>query len=182
MPLPGRGTAIFSKGRRPIARSNEELRTPYSRDACVHQLFERQAARTPDAVALTFGDKEARAISSKERRPISSPHHLRKLGVRRGSIVGTYLERSLELFVGMLGVAKAGGHLLASGSEISPGAARLHAERRKAAGRGHARGLRGATARGQLARGCNGRRSSSTRHGSRGPLRKARCWGQTWHT
>ncbi len=111
MPLPGRGTAIFSKGRRPIARSNEELRTPYSRDACVHQLFERQAARTPDAVALTFGDKELRYLELRTKAN-QLAHHLRKLGVRRGSIVGTYLERSLELFVGMLGIAKAGGTYL----------------------------------------------------------------------
>jgi non-ribosomal peptide synthetase component F len=80
--------------------------------ACTASNFERQAARTPDAVALTFGEKQLsyHELSAKAANQLA--HHLGKLGVRRGSIVGTYLERSLELFVGMLGIGKAGGTYL----------------------------------------------------------------------
>ena len=53
---PARACTASNFERRSIGRWND-TRTQFPEDACVHQLFERQAARTPDAVALTFGEK-----------------------------------------------------------------------------------------------------------------------------
>lgn len=75
---------------------------------CTHELFERQAARTPDAVALVFG---ARQVSYRElnERANKVAHHLRERGVGPNALVGVCLERSPEMVVALLGVWKAGG-------------------------------------------------------------------------
>jgi len=79
----------------------------YARDRCVHQLFEAQAARTPDAVAVAF---EGRTLTYGEldRRVNQLAHHLIKLGAKPDGLIGICLERSLEMVVGLLGILKAG--------------------------------------------------------------------------
>ncbi|HEX6717999.1 MAG TPA: amino acid adenylation domain-containing protein [Pyrinomonadaceae bacterium] len=78
---------------------------------CVHQLFEVQVERTPDAVAAVIEDTQ---ITYRElnNRANQLAHHLRKLGVGPELLVGLYGERSLESIVGMLGILKAGGAYL----------------------------------------------------------------------
>ncbi|WP_243318750.1 non-ribosomal peptide synthetase [Geothrix paludis] len=75
---------------------------------CTHELFEQQAARTPDAVALAFG---ARQVSYRElnERANKVAHHLRERGVGPNVLVGVCLERSPEMVVALFGVWKAGG-------------------------------------------------------------------------
>ena len=77
-------------------------------DRCVHELFAAQAARVPDAVAVTFGD-EALTFRGLDERANRLAHHLRGLGVGPEVRVGICLERSPELMVAILGVMKAGG-------------------------------------------------------------------------
>jgi amino acid adenylation domain-containing protein len=74
----------------------------------VHELFERQAERTPDAVAIIF---EGASLSYGElnRRANRLAHHLRRLGVGTEARVGLCVRRSFDLLVGLLGVLKAGG-------------------------------------------------------------------------
>ncbi|HEX3398966.1 MAG TPA: amino acid adenylation domain-containing protein, partial [Acetobacteraceae bacterium] len=80
----------------------------YPRDKCVHELFEAQAARTPDAIAVEFGDQQLRygQLNACANR---LAHHLRSLGVGPDSRVALCVERSLEMVVGLLAVLKAGG-------------------------------------------------------------------------
>jgi amino acid adenylation domain-containing protein len=75
---------------------------------CAPQLFEAQAARTPDATALLFADEQ---ITYRElnRRANQLAHYLRSLGVTTDIPVGLCVERSVELVVGLLGIWKAGG-------------------------------------------------------------------------
>jgi amino acid adenylation domain-containing protein len=80
----------------------------YPRDACVHELFEAQVERTPDAVAVVF-DEHALSYAELNRRANRLAHHLRSLGVGPDARVGLCLERSPEMVVGVLGVLKAGG-------------------------------------------------------------------------
>jgi amino acid adenylation domain-containing protein len=79
----------------------------YARGRCVHQLFEAQAARTPNATAVVFGN-ESLTYGELERRANQLAHHLIKLGAGPDGLVGICLERSLEMVVGLLGILKAG--------------------------------------------------------------------------
>jgi amino acid adenylation domain-containing protein len=85
-------------------------------DVCIHQLFEAQVEQTPDAVAVMFEDAQCRVASLQYRqlneRANQLAHYLRSLGVGPEVLVGLYLERSLEMIVGMLGILKAGGAYL----------------------------------------------------------------------
>jgi amino acid adenylation domain-containing protein len=80
----------------------------YPRDRCVHELFEEQAERTPDAVAVVC---EGRHLTYRQlnERANQLAHHLGSQGVGPETLVGLCLERSLDLVVGILGILKAGG-------------------------------------------------------------------------
>ena len=82
--------------------------TPYQADACVHELFEAQAALTPELVAAAHEDAEL-TYSALNRRSNQLAHHLRVLGVGPHSIVGICMDRSLDMLVGLLATLKAGG-------------------------------------------------------------------------
>jgi amino acid adenylation domain-containing protein len=75
---------------------------------CLHELFEEQAARTPEAVALVF-EGERLSYAELNRRANQLAHHLRALGARPETLVGLCVERSPDLIVGLLGILKAGG-------------------------------------------------------------------------
>src|SRR5260221_410412 len=74
----------------------------------VHGLFEAQAKASPDSVAVIFGPRQF-TYSELDRRTNQLAHHLRKLGVKPGVLVGVFIERSLEMLVALLGTLKAGG-------------------------------------------------------------------------
>ena len=82
--------------------------TDYSQDKCIHQLFEEQVERTPDAVALVFEEQQL-TYRELNRRANQLAHYLKTLGVGPEVLVGICVERSLEMVVGMLGIIKAGG-------------------------------------------------------------------------
>jgi amino acid adenylation domain-containing protein len=80
----------------------------YPKDQCIPQLFEAQVERAPDAVAVSFegGHLSYRELNA---RANQLAHHLRKLGVGPETLVGTCLERSVEMVIGVLAILKAGG-------------------------------------------------------------------------
>ncbi|HET7460393.1 MAG TPA: amino acid adenylation domain-containing protein, partial [Longimicrobium sp.] len=80
----------------------------YPRESCIHELFEAQAARTPDATAVVF-EAEQLTYAELNRRANRLAHHLRSLGVGPGVRVGLSVRRSPAMVVGVLGVLKAGG-------------------------------------------------------------------------
>ena len=92
---------------------------PYPADAAVHTRVERQARRTPEALALVCGDRRLsyRELNAQANR---LAHHLRSQGVAPEVLVGMYLERSLPMVVAMLAVLKAGGALLPLDPELPP--------------------------------------------------------------
>lgn len=85
--------------------------TAFPRDRSISELFDSQAARTPDAVAAVFGDEEV-SYSQLKARAERIASELRSLGVVRDVIVGLSAERSVDLVVGMLAIVKAGGAYL----------------------------------------------------------------------
>ncbi|MBL9171199.1 MAG: non-ribosomal peptide synthetase [Verrucomicrobiales bacterium] len=91
----------------PRIQSNA-TRVDWPRHACVHQLFEEQVARTPQAVAVEFEGKTL-TYSELNRRANQLAHALRRKGVQANSLVGVSLERSIEVLVGIYAILKAGG-------------------------------------------------------------------------
>jgi amino acid adenylation domain-containing protein len=94
--------------RRKILEEFNATATDYRRDLCIHDFFEEQVERTPEATAviceharLTYSELNARANQL--------AHFLRKQGVGPEVLVGMCVERSLEMLVGILGILKAGG-------------------------------------------------------------------------
>jgi amino acid adenylation domain-containing protein len=77
-------------------------------EGCIHRLFEAQAERTPEAVALVFEDEKV-TYQELNRRANQLAHHLRGLGIGPEVLVGICVERSVEMVVGLLGILKAGG-------------------------------------------------------------------------
>lgn len=80
----------------------------YPHDVCLHQFFEQQVARTPDAVAVQFED-DTLTYDQLNRRANQLAAYLHKAGVGPEQKVGIYVERTLDTLVGLLGILKAGG-------------------------------------------------------------------------
>ncbi|KAB8332627.1 non-ribosomal peptide synthetase [Scytonema tolypothrichoides VB-61278] len=82
--------------------------TNYPTDVCIHQLFEAQVERTPDALAVVYEDQQL-TYCELNARANQLAHYLRKLGVGPEVLVGICVERSLSMIIGLLGILKAGG-------------------------------------------------------------------------
>ncbi len=84
-----------------------DTRVEFSRDQQVEQLFDLQAARTPDAVALRH---EGRSLSYRElqRRSNQLAHQLRAYGIGPDQLVAICTDRSPDMVVGLLGILKSG--------------------------------------------------------------------------
>jgi amino acid adenylation domain-containing protein len=84
-----------------------DTRAPFPEDACLHELITAQAARTPDAVAVTCGAVECR-YAELDARADRLASLLRRLGVGPGALVGICMPRSVELVEAILAVLKSG--------------------------------------------------------------------------
>ncbi|MBN4004177.1 amino acid adenylation domain-containing protein [Nostoc sp. LPT] len=82
--------------------------TAYPQDKSIHQLFETQVERTPDAIAVVFQNQQLTYLELEERAN-QLAHYLQTLGVKPGVLVGISLERSIEIAIALLAVLKAGG-------------------------------------------------------------------------
>ncbi len=81
---------------------------PWRHDACVYRLIEEQAARTPDATAITCRDQSL-TYAELNGRANQLARRLHALGVGPDVLVGLCVERSLEMMVGLIAIQKAGG-------------------------------------------------------------------------
>src|SRR5262249_6562154 len=90
-----------------VLRQWNETETDYPRDRCVHELFENQVGRRPEAVAVIF---ESRSLTYGELSAKAGElaSHLQEYGVGRNVLIGLCVERSPEMLVGILGILKAG--------------------------------------------------------------------------
>ena len=80
----------------------------FAPDKCLHQLFEEQAERSPDAIALVCEDRQL-SYGELNRQANQLAHYLRSLGVGAETLVGICVERSLDTVICILGILKAGG-------------------------------------------------------------------------
>jgi amino acid adenylation domain-containing protein/non-ribosomal peptide synthase protein (TIGR01720 family) len=104
----GEVSLLSETERQQLLVSWNQTKTEQPREACAHHLFEAQAARTPHAHAVAFGE-DVLTYAELDKRANRLAHHLRSLGVGPESRVGLCLERSLDVPVAMLGILKAGG-------------------------------------------------------------------------
>ncbi|SCN41681.1 non-ribosomal peptide synthetase [Bacillus wiedmannii] len=79
----------------------------YPRENVIHQLFEEQVNRTPDAVAVV-DEKQQLTYRELNERANKLAHYLQKYGIGTESLVGLCFERSVEMVVGLMGIWKAG--------------------------------------------------------------------------
>ncbi|MDB9392178.1 condensation domain-containing protein, partial [Microcystis aeruginosa] len=85
-----------------------QTQADYPQDLCIHQLFEAQVERTPEAIAVVF---EEQSLTYSELNCLANQlaHYLQKSGVKPDELVGICLERSLDMIVGLLAILKVGG-------------------------------------------------------------------------
>jgi arthrofactin-type cyclic lipopeptide synthetase C len=107
-PVLGRLDVLPEAERRLVVREFNATEAAYPREACVHELVEAQAERTPGAVAVVF-EGERVTYAELNARANRLAHHLRALGAGPDVRVGICVERSVEMVVGLLGILKAGG-------------------------------------------------------------------------
>ncbi|ASA55472.1 non-ribosomal peptide synthetase [Vibrio gazogenes] len=81
---------------------------PYPEQACLHQLFESQAAQTPDATAVVSGN-DSLSYAALNTQANQLAHRLIALGVTPGSYVAVMVERSCAMVTTLLATLKAGG-------------------------------------------------------------------------
>ncbi len=88
--------------------------TPYPKNKTVHQLFEEQAEKTPNNIAIVHGNKQ---LSYRELNECANQlaHTIRKeyqlrwgKKIRRDTLIGIYIDRSIEMITGLLGILKSG--------------------------------------------------------------------------
>ncbi|HEY6924006.1 MAG TPA: AMP-binding protein, partial [Steroidobacteraceae bacterium] len=79
----------------------------YHLEQCIHELFEKQVERSPDAIAVVF-DRASMSYGGLNRRANRLAHYLRAQGAGPNCRVALCVERSLEMVVGLLGILKAG--------------------------------------------------------------------------
>jgi amino acid adenylation domain-containing protein len=101
-------TVLSAAEQRLLLSAWNETRAEYPRDKCVHELFEAQVERRPDAVALVVEDEQL-TYRELNRRANQLAAYLGKLGVEPETPVSFCLERSPEMVVAILGILKAGG-------------------------------------------------------------------------
>ncbi|MCP5051522.1 MAG: AMP-binding protein, partial [bacterium] len=91
-----------------ILESFNKTESGYPGDKTIHQLFEAQVGKTPGAVAITSenGRLTCEELNTNVNRVA---HALREKGVTIGTIVGLMIERSLEMYTGIMAILKAGG-------------------------------------------------------------------------
>ncbi|WP_263009660.1 non-ribosomal peptide synthetase, partial [Dickeya oryzae] len=101
-------TVLPDAERQQVLYGFNDIETHFPADICIHQWFEQQAARQPDAVAVVF-DGESLRYGELNRRANQLAHWLIEQGVRPDDRVAIALERSVELVVALLATLKAGG-------------------------------------------------------------------------
>jgi amino acid adenylation domain-containing protein len=90
-----------------LLREANSVQNTFSHGRFVHQLFEAQVERDPEAIAVSY-EQQRLSYTELNSRANQLAHYLQTLDVGPGTLVGICLERSLSLVISILGVLKAG--------------------------------------------------------------------------
>ncbi len=88
-----------------------DTQADYPQDKCIHHLFEEQAKKQPDALAVVFEDQHL-SYAALNQKANQLAFYLRTLGVKPDQLVGLCVECSFEMIIGLLGILKSGGAYL----------------------------------------------------------------------
>lgn len=99
---------LSASERQQILVESSNTHAGYPQHLCIHQLFEEQVKKTPDAIAAVFEDKIL-SYSDLNCQANRVAHYLLALGVCPDERVAICVERGLDMIVGLLGILKAGG-------------------------------------------------------------------------
>ncbi len=107
--MKGHEFSRLTPAQRLFVREWNRTATAYPRDETIAALFEGIAGETPNAIALeSAADEGSLTYDALNRRANRLAHHLRRVGIGEGALVGIQLERSFGMIVAMLAVLKAG--------------------------------------------------------------------------
>ncbi|MEM8909830.1 MAG: condensation domain-containing protein, partial [Bacteroidota bacterium] len=103
----GHFSILTPKERQQVLVDFNQTDRRYEANERVDVLFEQQAARTPDQLAILFEDTSMTYRTLNDRAN-QLANYLRSRGLSEGSLVAICLDRSLEMMVSLLGILKAG--------------------------------------------------------------------------
>jgi amino acid adenylation domain-containing protein len=98
---------IIGPMQREVLSAWSQTKGEHAPEKCVHELFEEQVERTPDAIAVAYGEEQV-SYAQLNRRANRLAHYLISLGVKPDGRVAICVERGLEMVIGILGILKAG--------------------------------------------------------------------------
>ena len=84
-----------------------ETEMDYPSNKCVHQLFEAQASKSGNKVAVVFDDKSI-TYAELDNRANHLARFLTQQGLQSGNLAGIYMDRSIDMVIALLGILKAG--------------------------------------------------------------------------
>ena len=93
--------------RRQLPGERNQTQQSWEGTSCLHEWFEAQATRTPTATAVVY-ENEQISYQELNQRANQLAHYLRTRGVREEMLVGIFMERSIEMMIGLLAVLKTG--------------------------------------------------------------------------
>ncbi|MCP4682805.1 MAG: amino acid adenylation domain-containing protein, partial [Desulfobacterales bacterium] len=99
---------LTSQEREKILVSFNDTVSPFPKDKCPYQLFEKQVEKTPERTAIFFEEKTI-SYKTLNEKANQLARFLRKKGVGNDDKVGLLVERSFDMIIGILGIHKAGG-------------------------------------------------------------------------
>ncbi len=94
--------------RHQLLASCNETQTDYSDYKCIHQLFEEQIERTPNAIAVVFEGQQL-TYAELNSRANQLAHYLQSLELKLEDKIGVCIERSPLMVIAILAILKAGG-------------------------------------------------------------------------
>ncbi len=99
---------LTSAERRQLLVDWNQTAAAYPSERCIHEIFEEQVRRAPEAVALTWGVRRM-SYTELNSRANQLARFLAQFGIQADQPIGLCVNRSMEMVVGMIGILKAGG-------------------------------------------------------------------------
>ena len=85
------------------------IRLDFSKELCVHELFEVQVKKNPDAIAVIYEESQLSYADLNQQANQLAYYLIEEKQIKPDTLVGLCVERSIEMVIGILAILKAGG-------------------------------------------------------------------------